>query len=90
MMTSPFIIEKFEPVFQKYHYMSYSYIVPRPEIIVIILSNELVIWLGFFKTMKQIRVYGKNDTRVTGPWRTRSGREFLWGILGVIFQILSL
>ena len=27
MMTSPFIIEKFEPVFQKYHYMSYNYIV---------------------------------------------------------------
>ena len=26
MMTSPFIIEKFEPVFQKYHYMSYSHI----------------------------------------------------------------
>ena len=25
MMTSPFIIEKFERVFQKYHYMSYSY-----------------------------------------------------------------
>ena len=26
MMTSPFIIEKFERVFQKYHYMSYNYI----------------------------------------------------------------
>ena len=26
MMTSPFIIEKFEPFFPKYHYMSYSYI----------------------------------------------------------------
>ena len=24
MMTSPFIIDKFEPVFQKYHYMSYN------------------------------------------------------------------
>ena len=28
MMTSQFIIEKFEPVFQKYHYISFSYIVP--------------------------------------------------------------
>ena len=26
-MTSPFIIEKFEPIFECYHYMSYSYIV---------------------------------------------------------------
>ena len=25
-MTSPFIIEKFEPIFECYHYMSYSYI----------------------------------------------------------------
>ena len=33
MMTSPFIIEKFERVFQKYHYMSYNYIPPSHSLI---------------------------------------------------------
>ena len=44
IMTSPFIIEKFEPVFQKYHYMSYSYIAPTLTsllpFILLIMSTE--------------------------------------------------